>query len=132
MPALPLLLAILLFGLGVIAGGPLTTAVLERVSRGDEDEGAHGGILVRAEGVAGGAREIMRGGGVIGYLERIAVVGAIAAGHPEALVVVVAIKGLGRFSELGTSEARERFIIGTLVSLIWASTCGGLIWLGLR
>jgi hypothetical protein len=45
------------------------------------------------------------------------------------LVAIIAIKGLGRFSELSTSEARERFIIGTLVSMIWAVLCGALIWL---
>ena len=65
----------------------------------------------------------------IGYLERTAVVAAVAIGHPEVLAAVIAIKGLGRFSELDTSEARERFIIGTLVSLIWSTACGALIWL---
>lgn len=132
-PALALIEAILLFGLGVVAGGPLAVAVLTRVTLDGEPDGAHGGILVRGDGVDEGAtREVMRGGGVIGYLERIAVVGAVAAGRPEALAVVVAIKGLGRFSELETSSARERFIIGTLVSLIWATACGGLIWRGMQ
>ena len=42
---------------------------------------------------------------------------------------VVAIKGLGRFSELDSAAARERFIIGTLVSMIWAGLCAALILL---
>ena len=127
--ALPVLLAFALAAVGVIAGSPLATAVLDRTAR-PEAAGEHGGILVRREGAVNGPpREIMRGGSVIGYLERAAVVGAIAIGHPEVLAAVIAVKGLGRFSELDTSEARERFIIGTLVSLIWSSTCGALIWL---
>ncbi|MBI5162069.1 MAG: hypothetical protein HY996_11765 [Micrococcales bacterium] len=130
---LPLIEALLLSGIGIVGGGPLTVAVLARVTRDDEPQGEHGGILVHAEGITGdAAREVLRGGGVIGYLERIAVVGAVAVGRPEALAIVVAIKGLGRFSELETSAARERFIIGTLVSLIWACACGGLVWAQLR
>jgi len=62
----------------------------------------------------------------IGILERLAVAGAIIAGFPEALAVVVAIKGVGRFTELAAPESRERFIIGTLASLIWACACGSL------
>lgn len=125
---LPVALAFALAAVGVLAGSPLTTAVLDRTAR-SESVGAHGGILVRQEGATNAPpREIMRGGSAIGYLERAAVVGAIAIGHPEVLVAVIAVKGLGRFSELDTSEARERFIIGTLVSLIWSSACGALIW----
>ena len=144
-PVLPLLLGLALFGLGVVAGSPLTLTVLEQVADDGDENGAHGGILVPAGDAdsdsdtgdgggepTGGSREVMRGGGMIGVLERIAVVGAVAAGRPEALAIVVAIKGLGRFSELETARARERFIIGTLVSLIWSSTVGALIWFGLR
>ena len=36
----------------------------------------------------------------------------------------MAIKGVGRFSELAAAEARERFIIGTLSSLLWACVVG--------
>jgi hypothetical protein len=59
-------------------------------------------------------------------LERFASAGAIMAGFPEAIAVLVAIKGVGRFTELEASEARERFIIGTLTSLIWACVCAGV------
>lgn len=67
--------------------------------------------------------EVLRGGTTIGILERIAIAGAIVAGFPEAVAVVIAIKGVGRFSELAASEAKERFIIGTLASFVWASAC---------
>ena len=74
---------------------------------------------------------LLRGGTTIGYLERLAVVIAVIAGYPEAIAVVVAVKGIGRFSELAAAEARERFIVGTLASLLWASVVGALIRLAI-
>ena len=56
---------------------------------------------------------------------------AIIAGYPEAIAVVVAVKGIGRFSELAASEARERFIIGTISSLLWACLVGALVRLAI-
>jgi hypothetical protein len=118
--------------LGVVGGNPLTVWVLDRASKGDIDGGTHGGILV-PEATATGARsatkrrEVLRGGTWIGYLERLAIVGAIVVGHVEIVAAVIAIKGLGRFSELDAPEARERFIIGTLVSMLWAGVCAALI-----
>ena len=76
--------------------------------------------------------EVLRGGLMIGILERLAVAGAILAGFPEAIAVVVAIKGVGRVTELATAEARERFIIGTLASLIWACACAALVQIALK
>lgn len=64
---------------------------------------------------------VLRGGLVIGVLERLAVAGAILASEPVAIAYVVAIKGLGRYAELKeTPAAAERFIIGTLTSMLWA------------
>ncbi|HJV98697.1 MAG TPA: hypothetical protein VJ617_06350 [Arthrobacter sp.] len=68
------------------------------------------------------AQRILRGGAIIGVLERLAVCLAILAGQPVAIAYVVAIKGLGRFAELKeTPVAAERFIIGTLTSMLWAA-----------
>lgn len=132
-PVLPALVALGLAALGIVGGNPLTVWVLTRASRGEAVTGGeHGGILV-PEATPSGARsatrtrEVLRGGTWIGYLERIAVVGAIAVGRFEIVAAVIAVKGLGRFSELDAPEARERFIIGTLVSMIWAGACGALI-----
>ena len=72
---------------------------------------------------------MLRGGEVIGLLERLAVAGAIIAGVPEALAVIIAIKGVGRFTELTEGAARERFIVGTLGSWIWAAAAAGLVLL---
>ncbi|MEK0154194.1 hypothetical protein [Arthrobacter oryzae] len=70
---------------------------------------------------------ILRGGAIIGVLERLAVCLAILAGQPVAIAYVVAIKGLGRFAELKeTPVAAERFIIGTLSSMLWAAGVAAL------
>lgn len=65
---------------------------------------------------------VLRGGLVIGILERLGVAAAILANEPVAIAYVVAIKGLGRYAELKETPAvAERFIIGTLASLLWAA-----------
>ncbi|SDT11694.1 hypothetical protein SAMN04489743_1739 [Pseudarthrobacter equi] len=67
-------------------------------------------------------QRILRGGAIIGVLERLGVCLAILAGQPVAIAYIVAIKGLGRFAELKeTPVAAERFIIGTLASMLWAA-----------
>jgi hypothetical protein len=71
---------------------------------------------------------ILRGGAIIGVLERFAVCMAILVGEPVAIAYVVAIKGLGRFAELkDTPVAAERFIIGTLTSMLWAAGVAALV-----
>ncbi|GAA1344690.1 hypothetical protein [Arthrobacter roseus] len=67
------------------------------------------------------ASSILRGGLVIGILERLCVAFAVLTGESVAIAYVIAIKGLGRYPELReTPGASERFIIGTLASLLWA------------
>ena len=73
--------------------------------------------------------QVLRGGLVIGVLERAITVAAVLLGHPELIAMVIAVKGLGRYPELRASSEHglsgpavsERFIIGTLVSLVWAA-----------
>jgi hypothetical protein len=117
--------------LGVLGGSPIVGLVL-RFAQGGVELGDHGGIVVGEE--ASGARkttrkEILRGGTTIGFLERLALIGTVVAGQAAAIAVIVAVKGLGRFSELDDSRARERFIIGTLTSLTWAGACAAAIML---
>jgi hypothetical protein len=103
------------FALAVVGGWPLTGWVLEAATR-DANPAA------RKE-----AEELLRGGTWIGVLERAAIVGSVLVGYPEAIAVVVAIKGLGRFPELRAASgaaASERFIIGTLTSFLWAGAVG--------
>ncbi|MFJ6001946.1 hypothetical protein [Arthrobacter sp. NPDC092385] len=71
---------------------------------------------------------VLRGGLVIGVLERLAVTVAILGGQPVAIAYVVAVKALGRYAELKESPAAsERFIIGTLSSLLWAAGVAAII-----
>ena len=76
--------------------------------------------------------EILRGGATIGYLERLAAALGIVAGFPSVIAVLVALKGIGRFTELATPAARERFIVGTLASLLWACAVSAIVPLALR
>ena len=138
-----LIVALLGTTLGVLGGNPVTRRILEIATHGRVRDGANGGIILDAEaaGLAEpqatvteadtASREVMRGGTTIGYLERLAVVIALLAGYPEAIAIVVAVKGVGRFSELAAAEARERFIIGTLSSLLWACILGALVRLAI-
>lgn len=92
------------------------------VHAGDTANTVNGDITVPRETAAEPTTRILRGGAIIGVLERLAVCLAILAGHPVAIAYVVAIKGLGRFAELKeTPVAAERFIIGTLSSMLWAA-----------
>jgi hypothetical protein len=102
----------------VAGGGPVATAVLRAADPA-------------AVGVRGGPQdpEILRGGAWIGVLERAAVAVTLLVGSAEGLVVVLAVKGLGRYAELRAPAAAERFIIGTLASALWAAGCVGVAML---
>jgi hypothetical protein len=135
------LVTILGFTVAVFGGSPAATTALNVAMGGTVAPGIHGGIIVterpsaaeQRQGVVTGARrEVLRGGLTIGVLERVASAGAIIAGFPEALAIVVAVKGVGRFTELESPEARERFIIGTFASLIWACAAALVVHLALR
>jgi hypothetical protein len=117
--------------LAVVGGNPVVRRILAFATHGTVREGIAGGILVQGARSDGPPQEILRGGTTIGYLERLAVVLSIIAGFPEAVAVLVALKGIGRFSELATPAARERFIVGTLASLVWAGMVGGLVRLAI-
>ncbi|NLE81598.1 MAG: hypothetical protein GX610_18850 [Rhodococcus sp.] len=72
-----------------------------------------------------GAVTRLRGGRIIGLLERIAVAVSLLAAWPEGIAVVLAVKGLARYPELRELHASEQFIIGTFTSVLWAlAVCG--------
>ncbi|QIK72861.1 hypothetical protein G7070_12005 [Propioniciclava coleopterorum] len=80
------------------------------------------------EGVAP-ASERLRGGRLLGPMERLLILGFGAAGYVEAAAVVVAAKGLLRFPELqaaarseprAVDEVTEYFLVGTFTSLLVA------------
>ncbi|RZU32024.1 hypothetical protein [Blastococcus saxobsidens] len=99
----------------ITGGSPVATSVLNAADPA-------------AAGVSGGPQDpdILRGGAWIGVLERGAIAATLLAGWPEGLAVILAVKGLGRFSELRTPAAAERFIVGTLASGLWAAACAGV------
>lgn len=108
-------LTVALVALATAGGGPLVSFIFQVIVLNEKKHGKKGNP------------QVLRGGTTIGYLERFAVAGAVLVGQPAALAIIVAIKGLGRFTELDSAAARERFIVGTLGSLIWAATCASAI-----
>jgi hypothetical protein len=134
---------VVLLGLttAVFGGSAAAATALDLAMGGTVSPGLHGGIIVTDRRPSGDdrqsvqppvRREVLRGGLTIGVLERVASAGAIIAGFPEALAIVVAVKGVGRFTELESPEARERFIIGTFASLIWACAAALVVHLAIR
>jgi hypothetical protein len=107
--------------LAVVGGGPLTTRIFALIDRTDHDRQT-----------LDQAGQVLRGGAWIGALERLAVFAGLAAGFPEGVAVVLALKGVGRFQDLrsdatGNGAATERFIIGTFTSVLWAAACAGMV-----
>ncbi|MEV0946656.1 hypothetical protein [Rhodococcus sp. NPDC049939] len=97
-------------------GGPLVLAAF-RIARRQPDAGT--------ESAPAPASGPLRGGRVIGLLERAAVAAAVLAGWPEGIAIVLAVKGLARYPELREPHASEQFIIGTFTSVLWAvAVCG--------
>lgn len=132
-PLLGVPITVLGFAAATVGGNPFTRRALDIAAGNRVRETEDGGIVILASHDAdpAHARTLMRGGTVIGYLERICTVAAIAVGFPEAIAAIIAVKGIGRFPELAEAEARERFIIGTLASLLWAGAVGTVIRLAL-
>lgn len=71
----------------------------------------------------------LRGGFIIGVLERLAVCLCLITGYPNGVAIVIAIKGLARYGEFTNPQQREQFIIGTLASLLWAAAGAGMVLL---
>jgi len=116
------LLVVLAGSLAVVGGGPVTARIFALVDR-------HEPTLPHEHRVAD-AGAVLRGGAWIGSLERAAVFASLAAGQPEGVAIVLALKGLGRYPELragASTGTAERFIIGTFSSVLWAAGCAGVV-----
>lgn len=118
------ILIVLAFAILALVGGGLITVLCFRiVDRGDRSPTPRG--TVEAAG------STLRGGAWIGSLERVAVYSGLLLGWKEAIAVVLAVKGLGRYPELKNGDrpaVAERFIIGTFVSVLWACACAGIAY----
>ncbi len=98
-------------------GGWVTTRLVLKAARRSPDSSKD----------ATEATSALRGGTWIGFLERLATTAALLLAEPAAVTAIVAIKGLGRFPELKENPAAsERFVVGTLASLLWAAGVGYL------
>jgi hypothetical protein len=139
----PWLQALIVVGaLAVSVGGGwwLVPLLLRAASRsadaGPVDDVAPGeGDRTREPGTPSPPTAALRGGTWIGALERAAVTGALLAGYPAGIAFVIAGKGLGRYPELREHPgSSERFVIGTLGSLVWSAAIGavGAVVLGTR
>jgi hypothetical protein len=114
---------IILIALALSVGGGwfVTRGILMLAARNVEAGSAHVGPT-SAKAIA-----TLRGGTWIGFLERFAITGLILVGYPAGIAVLVAVKGLGRYPELRENpSASERFVIGTLASMVWAAGLGVL------
>ena len=115
--------------LAALGGGPFTAQLLAWADRltarrvGAPDDAAASDASVRPEGR-------LQGGAWIGVLERLGIAAGLLAGWPEAIAIVLAVKGLGRYPDLKEGAAAERFIIGTFTSVLWAAGACGLVLLG--
>lgn len=96
-------------------GGPFTELVFRLAAKNDS-------TLVKDESDP----SPLRGGLWIGLLERAAIVSTLWASWPDGIAIVMAIKGLGRFSELKDHRAAEQFILGTFASGLIAAGSYGL------
>lgn len=98
------------------------------------------GTLVPSRGAAHDSTRTLKGGRLLGPMERLFIVGLGLAGHVTAASIVVAAKGLLRFPELqskrdlpesadapGIDEVTEYFLVGSFVS--WMVSLGTLVLL---
>lgn len=149
-PWLVALVGTLTMVLGTVGGFPVTAGILRLAAR-SRDAGAPdvevadavpaepapaagpagesraepAGAAANGGPTGAAARAALRGGTWIGLLERAAVTGGLLLGYPTAVAFVIAVKGLGRYPELRDNPAAsERFVIGSLASLVWASAVG--------
>lgn len=90
---------------------------------------AAGGIPTRADNHDDEPDAPLRGGRVIGLLERTAVAASLLLAWPAGVGVILAVKSLARFSELRAPRASEQFILGTFASVLWAAAFAGVAWL---
>ncbi|HEY4614671.1 MAG TPA: hypothetical protein VIG75_04340 [Citricoccus sp.] len=112
-----------------LGGGSPTTAILQVSFNATHAE--HQPVLAGPDGEPVfneevDAQPVLRGGAWIGVLERLAVSSTLLMGWPEGLAIILAVKALGRYAELGKSGAAERFILGTFASQLWACACVGV------
>lgn len=116
-------------------GNPVIRLVLRRIDATSREPADEVQLARENLGLVQAQKELP-GGRWVGMLERLAVYACIVAGFPAGIAMVLAVKGLGRYAELATSEPESRkgelFIIGTFASLLWAGLWAGAAYWGVR
>lgn len=116
-------------------GNPVIRLVLRRIDATGREPADEVQLARENLGLVQAQKELP-GGRWVGMLERLAVYACIVAGFPAGIAMVLAVKGLGRYAELATSEPESRkgelFIIGTFASLLWAGLWAGAAYWGVR
>ncbi|WP_345752814.1 hypothetical protein [Microbacterium rhizophilus] len=83
-----------------------------------------------------GPGQVMRGGRLIGPLERAIVFGLTLAAAYPLLAAFIAAKGIVRFPEISRDgdggDRAEYFLVGSMVSWVQALSAAFLVWWGLR
>jgi F0F1-type ATP synthase membrane subunit c/vacuolar-type H+-ATPase subunit K len=121
-------------GLGLVAvllGMPLVSLMMTLIDRSQTRYRDLPGWDPEPDSVSASARGL-GGGAWIGMLERLAIFATLVAGFPAGMAVVLGIKGLARYPELQNPDlhAAQGFIVGTFLSVLFASGCAGLaLWL---
>lgn len=118
----------------VFGGTPVSTAILRLSDRrvdvpdsseppdpSDDDDGHD------KDRASPATPDVLPGGAMVGLLERGGILAFLLEGSPEGVVLILAVKGVGRFGELRQPSAPERFIVGTLASVLWVLMCHAVI-----
>ncbi|MDO4919742.1 hypothetical protein [Kocuria sp.] len=114
---------------GALSGDPVVRAVFSFADVSHERPGPATDPWSESEATADPVDPPLRGGLVIGALERAAAIVSLLTGMVAGIGVVVAVKGLARYGEFTNAQQREQFIIGTLASLLWAALfAGAALW----
>ncbi|MGC5166320.1 hypothetical protein [Luteimicrobium sp. DT211] len=126
-------ISVAMLAVSVLGGLVVVPAVLRAAGRTSAGEAARADAQPSnaPQPDAPDAAAVLRGGTWIGILERLAVTGCLLTGFAPGVAVVVAVKGLGRYPEIRDNPGvSERFVIGSLASLVWAAAAGLLgLWL---
>jgi hypothetical protein len=111
-------LVILSAATAVVGGAPVATAVLRLADATwpTSAQGfAHAGVLPAGEW--------------LGPLERVVTFACLSLSWPEGVAAVLVLKSWGRLDVIKTSpEAGQRFMIGTMTSVLWAAALAGVGW----
>ncbi|MBF0816744.1 hypothetical protein ACH0AH_11695 [Microbacterium paludicola] len=138
LPAVILMLGTLSYLLE--AANVVVRAALERENIAPDAEPGETQTVVGPEGPTVmpklGPGQVMKGGRLIGPLERAIVFGLTLAAAYPLLAAFIAAKGIVRFPEISRDgdggDRAEYFLVGSMVSWVQALSAAFLVWWGLR